>query len=50
MTIEKGFFNRMLKLQPIRMLGAGMDLGGLNEYAYEICFFVGGRYGFGWIK
>ena len=40
MTIEKGFFNRMLKLQPIRMLGAGMDLGGLNEYAYEICFLL----------
>ncbi|MBM7614031.1 hypothetical protein [Alkaliphilus hydrothermalis] len=40
MTIEKGFFNRMKKLQPIRMLGTGMDLGNLNEYAYEICFLL----------
>lgn len=40
MTIEKGFFNRMKKLQPIRMLGTGMDLGELNEYAYEICFLL----------
>ena len=40
MTIEKGFFNRMKKLQPIRMLGSGMDLGELNEYAYEICFLL----------
>ncbi len=40
MTIEKGFFNRMKKLQPIRMLGTGMDLGQLNEYAYEICFLL----------
>lgn len=40
MTIESGFFNRMKKLQPIRMLGTGMDLGDLNEYAYEICFLL----------
>lgn len=40
MTIENGFFNRMKKLQPIRMLGTGMDLGELNEYAYEICFLL----------
>ena len=40
MTIEKGFFNRMKKLQPIRMLGTGMDLGELNDYAYEICFLL----------
>ena len=40
MTIEKGFFNRMKKLQHIRMLGTGMDLGELNEYAYEICFLL----------
>ena len=38
MTIEKGFFNRMKKMQAIRMLGSGMDLGELNEYAFEICF------------
>lgn len=40
MTIENGFFNRMKKLQPIRMLGTGMDLGELNDYAYEICFLL----------
>ena len=40
MTIEKGFFDRMQKLQAIRMLGVGMDLGELNEYAYEICFLL----------
>lgn len=40
MTIEKGFHNRMKKLIPIRMLGTGMDLGDLNEYAYEICFLL----------
>lgn len=40
MTIEQGFFNRMKKLQPIRMLGSGMDLGELNEYAYEVCFLL----------
>lgn len=40
MTIEKGFFNRMKKLQPIRMLGTGMDLGDLNEYGLEICFLL----------
>lgn len=39
-SIEKGFFNRMKKLIPIRMLGAGMDLGELNEYAHEICFLL----------
>jgi len=38
--IESGFFNRMKKLQSIRMLGTGMDLGELNEYAYEICFLL----------
>lgn len=30
----------MKKLQPIRMLGTGMDLGELNDYAYEICFLL----------
>lgn len=40
MAIEKGFFNRMKKLQTIRMLGTGMDLGELNEYSYEICFLL----------
>ena len=40
MTIKSGFFDRMKKLQPIRMLGSGMDLGGLNDYAYEICFLL----------
>ncbi len=40
MSIEAGFFNRMKKLQPIRMLGSGMELGELNEYAHEICFLL----------
>lgn len=40
MTIESGFFNRMLKLQAIRMLGSGMDLGELDGYSYEICFLL----------
>ena len=40
MTIEKGFSNRMKKMQAIRMLGSGMDLGELNEYAFEICFLL----------
>lgn len=40
MNIEKGFFSRMKKFQPIRLLGTGMDLGELNEYAYEICFLL----------
>lgn len=40
MTIEKGFFQRMKKLQPIRMLGTGMDLGELNEYSAEISFLL----------
>ena len=40
MTIKLGFFDRMKKLQPIRMLGSGMDLGELNDYAYEICFLL----------
>ena len=39
-SIENGFFNRMKKLQPIRMLGTGMDSGELNDYAYEICFLL----------
>lgn len=40
MIIENGFHNRMKKLIPIRMLGSGMDLGELNEYAYEISFLL----------
>ncbi len=40
MMIEKGFFNRMKKMQTMRMLGGGMDLGPLNEYSFEICFLL----------
>ena len=40
MIIEKGFHNRMKKIMPIRMLGAGMDLGDLNEYSHEISFLL----------
>lgn len=39
-TIEKGFFDRMKKIEPIRMLGTGMDVGELNELAHEICFLL----------
>lgn len=38
--IEKGFFDRMKKVQVIRMLGTGMDVGELNEYVHEICFLL----------
>ncbi len=40
MSIEKGFFDRMKKIQSIRMLGSGMNLGELNEYGYQICFLL----------
>lgn len=40
MIIEKGFYNRMKKLIPIRMLGSGMELGELNECAHEISFLL----------
>jgi len=40
MMIETGFFNRMKKLQTMRMLGTGMDIGELNEYSYEVCFLL----------
>jgi len=31
----KGFYDRMKKIQAIRMLGTGMDVGELQENAYE---------------
>lgn len=38
--VEKGFNDRMKKIQAIRMLGTGMDIGERNEYAHEICFYL----------
>jgi hypothetical protein len=35
-----GFFERMKKIQAIRMLGTGLDAGDVQEYAHEICFLV----------
>lgn len=40
MIIEKGFHNRMKKIMVIRLLGAGMELGELNDYSHEICFLL----------
>lgn len=40
MNIESGFSQRMKMMQAIRMLGSGMDLGNLNDYALEICFLL----------
>ena len=39
-AIESGFFDRMKKIEPIRMLGTGMDVGELNEFSHEICFLI----------
>lgn len=39
-VIESGFFDRMKKIEPIRMLGTGMDVGELNEFSHEICFLI----------
>src|SRR5690554_3476548 len=36
--VSKGFFDRMKKINAIRMLGTGMDLGELQPYAHEISF------------
>ena len=40
MSIEKGFFDRMKKIEVMRMLGTGMDVGELNEFSHEICFLL----------
>lgn len=39
-SVEKGFNDRLKKIQAIKMLGTGMDIGSLNEYAYEICLYL----------
>ena len=39
-VIESGFFERMKKIEPIRMLGTGMDAGELNEFSHEISFLI----------
>jgi len=36
--VSRGFFDRMKKINAIRLLGTGMDLGVLQPYAHEICF------------
>lgn len=38
--VETGFKDRLKKTQAIRMLGSGMDVGELNDYAHEICLFL----------
>lgn len=40
MSIENGFFDRMKKIEVMRMLGTGMDVGELNEFSHEICFLL----------
>lgn len=38
--VEKGLKDRLKKIQAIRMLGAGMDVGNLNDHAHEICLLL----------
>jgi hypothetical protein len=38
--VTKGFFDRMKKIQAMRMLGTGMDIGDIQEYVHEICFLL----------
>ena len=38
--VEKGFKDRLKKTQAIKMLGTGMDVGELNDYAHEICLLL----------
>ncbi|GLI51440.1 hypothetical protein TSYNTROOL_15260 [Tepidanaerobacter syntrophicus] len=38
--VEKGLKDRLKKTQAIRMLGTGMDVGDLNDYAHEICLLL----------
>jgi hypothetical protein len=37
---EKGLKDRLKKTQAIRMLGTGMDVGELSDYAHEICLLL----------
>jgi len=37
---SKGFFERMKKIQAIRMLGTGLDAGEMQEIVHEICFLL----------
>lgn len=39
-SVEKGLGDRLKKIQAIRLLGSGMDIGNLSEYAYEICLYL----------
>jgi len=36
----KGFYDRMKKIQAVRMLGTGMDIGDLQDKAFEVCFLL----------
>lgn len=38
--VDKDFKERLKKTQAVRMLGTGMDVGELNEYAHEICLLL----------
>lgn len=38
--VEKGLKDRLKKIQAIRMLGTGMDVGNLNDHAHEICLLL----------
>ncbi len=38
--VEKGLKDRLKKIQAIRLLGTGMDVGSLNEHAHEICLLL----------
>lgn len=38
--ITKGFYERMKKIQAIRMLGTGMDAGEIQEHVHEVCFLL----------
>lgn len=38
--VEKGLKERLKKINAIRMLGTGMDVGALNDYTHEICLYL----------
>lgn len=38
--VQTGMMDRLKKINAIRMLGTGMDIGELNNYAHEICLYL----------
>lgn len=38
--VQTGMMDRLKKINVIRMLGTGMDIGELNNYAHEICLYL----------